>query len=98
MELSLFSKYAVPPPVVTSSEKKLTRPSERGDLLDYFVDHLNVKQRSLGKREYSVKFIAIKVGHLTTQDLYYIKSRCNDDNNWYAAFWSLIKTVDKDVD
>ena len=51
-----------------------TKGSERGELIQFFVD--NLKQRN-GKK-YAAKVVAIKLAHLKTPDLYYFRSVSND--------------------
>lgn len=71
--------------------KKQKHRTERGDLLTYFHQRIKNKQ---GK-EYRMAFIASKLAHLELQDLYFLKSTCEDAQRrgkpFGAIFWWSIK-------
>ena len=54
---------------------KKGRATERGELLKYFNEHLTNQK---GKR-FGIPFIAMKVQGLSVQDLYYLKSVCDQE-------------------
>jgi hypothetical protein len=56
------------------TQKTSKANSERAELVKYFVDNLRQKN---GK-PFSARMIAIKLSHLSVQDLYYMKSVFND--------------------
>lgn len=61
------------------------RKTERGELLKYFSEKLG----------HPIPFIATKLTGLTVEDLYYIKSHCDQEEvrgtPWGAAFNSSLK-------
>ena len=73
-------------------EKQLKkRGSERDDLIGQFIEKINSRQRLEKKKEYLASFIAYKLSHLKVKDLYYLKSICEQSDNWYQTFWGSIK-------
>ena len=65
---TLFQNYKIP-------EKK--KGSERADVISFFVENLRNKD---GKK-FPARMIAIKLSHIPTKDLYYIKSVFQDTSN-----------------
>lgn len=59
--------------------------SERGSLLEYFA----------GKLKMPIKRVAFHLTGFTVQDMYYIRSECDQAENrgiaWGAAFWNSLK-------
>lgn len=51
--------------------------SERAELIQYFVDRL----RNKDNKPFSARLIAIKLSHLSLEDLYYLKSTFQDTYN-----------------
>ena len=51
--------------------------SERAELIQYFVDRL----RNKDNKPFSARMIAIKLSHLSLEDLYYLKSTFQDTYN-----------------
>lgn len=66
---TLFQNYKIP--------EKIKHRSERGDLLNYFLE--NIKNKD-GK-SFNIKRIAFVLSHLKTPDLYYFQSVCKDVQN-----------------
>ncbi len=52
--------------------------SERGELLQYFLDGINAGRDGKRYRRLSIGFIAKKLQGLELRDLYYLKSICED--------------------
>jgi hypothetical protein len=73
------------------------RTSERGDLLEYFTAEANRERRGKYKA-LPVRFYAVKLSHLKTADLYYLKSVCEDaqrrGGSWAKCFWGSLKIKD----
>lgn len=65
--------------------------SERSDLLQKFLDVLKDKN---GK-SFRPAFVAMKLSHVQTPDLYFLLKKCEEANNFGAMFWYLIKAKDK---
>lgn len=72
-----------------------THISERGELLDYFLVKINSKVQKPYK-PFTIKRLAMRLAHIPTKDLYYMKSQMEDiigrkDTvsaiKWF--FWSL---------
>lgn len=76
------------------SEKK-SRASERGDLLKYFTDKINLERDGKKYKKVSVGYTARKLSHLTVPDMYYLKSTCNDATSrgysWSKCFFGSLK-------
>lgn len=75
---------------------KIEKPkprSERAELLSYFVE--NIKNKD--DKPFNARMIAVKLSHLSVQDLYYFKSVCKDIYNRQGQtalnkyFWWSIK-------
>lgn len=74
--------------------KDKDKKTERGELLRFFVDNIKNKK---GK-SYGFPFLAMKLSHLNTQDLYYFVSTCKDrltrqgQDTMQKYFWWSIKS------
>lgn len=76
--------------LVKPLELKVSKPkvkSERAELVKFFVDRLLNKD---GK-PFPARFIAFKLAHIPTKDLYYLQSTCNKAKSFGACFWGSIK-------
>jgi hypothetical protein len=73
---------------------KKDRRTERGELLRYFQDKINPARRATGRKPLPIAAIAVKVSHLSIQDLYFLKSTCDRAQQrgypWSAIFWKEI--------
>lgn len=95
MDIASFLKNTqISAPTVT----KKKRTSERAELIGYFIERLNTRQKELGNRPYTPAFIGMKLAHLSVFDLYYLKRICEDSKDWYKTFWGSLKPVDKRID
>lgn len=65
---------------------KKTRRTERGDLLDFFWAELNIERKRDGKKEYAKPYIAVRISHIPTKDLYYLKRICEDALDRHYSF------------
>lgn len=82
-------------------EKGKDKKTERGELLRFFVD--NIKNKN-GK-SYKFPFIAMKLSHLSINDLYYFVSACKDRLNREGQvtmqkyfWWSIKNPVNNKLD
>ncbi len=82
----VFQKYST----IKRTPVKAVR-SERAELIGYFLQRLNQRQLSEQKRPYHVRQIAVKLAHLSVKDLYFLRSICEDSDNWYRTFWGSLK-------
>ena len=51
--------------------------SERADLIGRFHTKLNAERLNTKYKPLSIKFVAVKVGHLSVSDLYFFWKQCN---------------------
>jgi hypothetical protein len=72
--------------------KKIT---ERGELLEYFHREARYDWDAKKYGELTIKRIAVKLSHLKVNDLYYLKSICEDARRrrgeWAKCFWGSLK-------
>lgn len=65
--------------------------SERGDLLSYFYEKISPTYK--GKLRMSS--LAFRTSHLQLPDLYYLKSKCDQEERrgepWAKVFWGSLK-------
>ncbi len=67
-------------------EKKGKRPTERGSLLELFTEEINSERRGTKYKPILLKFVAVKTAHLSLQDLYFLKSTCEDAKRRRQSF------------
>lgn len=70
--------------------------NERDELLEYFFDRLKGPYKQHTKRNLTMRQLAVKLAHLKkAQDLYYLKSVCEDAERrgkpFSLVFWSELK-------
>lgn len=74
---------------------KKSRATERGDLLTYFTECVNKERDGTKYKKVRIPFIATKVSHLSTADLYYLRSSCDDARRrgygWSKCFFGSLK-------
>lgn len=89
----LIKQYERPNPPLDAKKKK--RPTERGELLEFFTDKLNLTRDGKAFKKLKISRVAMLVSHLSVQDLYYLKSTCEDaqrrGNSFSKHFWWAIK-------
>jgi hypothetical protein len=75
--------------------QKKRQTSERGELLEYFHREANLEWDSKKYGQLTIKRIAVKLAHLKVNDLYYLKSTCEDARRrrgeWAKYFWGSLK-------
>jgi hypothetical protein len=76
MDASLFDKY----------KKQKSNETERGLLLTEFVSIINEERKGTKFKPTTIKLLAIKLAHIPTNDLYYMKSICTDSKNRHGSF------------
>lgn len=65
----------------------LKRPiSERRAILGEFTEHINGERGGKKYPKLAPRYIAIKVAHIPTKDLYYLMSICKDGKNRNGSF------------
>lgn len=69
---------------------KRDRSTERGDLMKYFMDRLNPYRRQDGFPPLTYPWMGRILQGLTLQDLYYLKSTCDDAKSFSKTFWWLL--------
>lgn len=74
-----------------SARSKKEKATERGELMKYFMDTLNVSRR----RDHIPPLSMPRMGRLLvaipTKDLYYLKSVCEQSKDFSKKFWWEIK-------
>lgn len=68
---------------------KIEKPkalSERSELLSLFLEEINKERKGTKYQPVTPKFLAIKLSHIPTKDLYYLKSICLDSKNRTGSF------------
>jgi hypothetical protein len=64
-----------------------TRKTERGELMRFFVRHLNYARRSDGLPPITMGRIGRILEGIPTTDLYYLQSVCSRAKNFSKKFW-----------
>ncbi len=80
MDLSSF--------VIHQSKK---HASERGELIEFFTNKLNEDRDGIKFKKLTIRGVAVKLGHLDLNDLYYLKSYCLQAKNFSSCFWWSLK-------
>jgi hypothetical protein len=80
-----------------SAKSKKDRATERGELMQYFMEKLNVARRRDGMPPLSMGRMGRMLVAIPTKDLYYLKSVCDDADKrngldaFCKKFWWEIK-------
>lgn len=73
-------------------EKNLEKiTSERQLVLKDFLDRLNPLREKAGYKSLSAKVLAIKLGHISTEDLKVFYGICKDSKSFGACFWARLR-------
>ncbi|MBI4093894.1 hypothetical protein HY417_02930 [Candidatus Kaiserbacteria bacterium] len=67
-----------------------SRATERGELMRYFCENLNVGRLRDGLPLIRMGRMGKLLEKIPTKDLYYIKRVCDDANNFSKKFWYLL--------
>lgn len=76
-----FEKRAAAQP---KGRKRLT---ERGELMKFFLRHLNVARKQDGLAPMTMAHLGVTLEQIPTKDLYYLKSVCSQAKNFSKTFW-----------
>ena len=80
----------------TLVENRLDRiASERAEMLKKFLDRLNPERIMSKRRAFDARFIAVKLAHIPTGDLYAFYQQCEKAKNFGAYFWWALKPQEK---
>ena len=77
---------------ITRYAKQKGPQSERADLVGQFTDKLNNERKGTKYKQLRPSFVAIKLSHIPTQDLYYFLKVCSQSGSFGRAFFGLLKT------
>lgn len=67
--------------------KKKSRETERGELMRYFVQHINPTRVRDGYPKITMAHMGKILEQIPTKDLYYLKRVCDDAKNFSKKFW-----------
>lgn len=67
------------------------RPSERGELLEYFTEKINAGRKGTKYKPLTLKYVAVRVAHISVPDLYHLKKICNSGKSFSQVFFGSIK-------
>lgn len=70
-----------------SRASKKERASERGELMQYFADRLNVSRVRDGYPQLTLARMGRLLVAIPTKDLYYLKSVCDKAPDFSKKFW-----------
>jgi len=68
-------------------KEKTEIKSERADLIKQFTEILDSDRIKNKYKPLGAKYYAIKMSHLSTQDLYWFLSYCKDAKNFSSTWW-----------
>lgn len=63
-----------------------SRRSERGDLIDVFYERMNAERKRQGYKEWTKSSVAYFLSIYTTQQLYFLRMKCENAKNFGATF------------
>ena len=64
--------------------------TERGELMKYFCERLNPPRRAEGYPPITLGRMGKMLEKIPTKDIYYIKSSCDQAQNFSKSFWYLL--------
>ncbi len=64
-----------------------SRKTERGELMQFFVRHLNYARQKDGHGPLTMSRMGYILEQIPTKDLYYLKSVCSQAKNFSKKFW-----------
>lgn len=70
-----------------SAASKKERATERGELMQYFADRINVARVRDGYPPLTLARMGRLLVAIPTQDLYYLKSVCDQSKDFSKKFW-----------
>lgn len=72
---------------VAEAPKGRKRLTERGELMRFFLRHLNYSRKHDGLAPMTMAHLGTVLEQIPTQDLYYLKSVCSQAKNFGKKFW-----------
>lgn len=72
---------------VAGARKGRKRLTERGELMRFFLRHLNHSRANDGLSPMTMAHLGTILEKIPTQDLYYLKSVCSQAKNFGKKFW-----------
>lgn len=72
---------------VAEAPKGRNRKTERGELMRFFLRHLNHARASDKLPPMTMAHLGTELEGIPTQDLYYLKSVCSQAKNFSKKFW-----------
>jgi hypothetical protein len=69
------------------AEGKKSRNTERGELMRFFVRHLNYSRATDGLKPLTMARMGKILQGIPTSDLYYLKTMCSKAKNFSKKFW-----------
>lgn len=63
------------------------RLTERGELMKFFLRHLNYARKQDGLAPMTMAHLGTVLEQIPTQDLYYLKSVCSKAKHFSKTFW-----------
>lgn len=64
-----------------------SRRSERGDLLDYFLEKINLSRVGTNFKPMTKSGMAYLLSVYTTEQLYHLRFKCDKASNFAKCFW-----------
>jgi hypothetical protein len=72
---------------VAEAPKGRKRLTERGELMKFFLRHINYARKQDGLPAMTMAHMGVTLEQIPTQDLYYLKSVCSKAKNFSKTFW-----------
>ena len=72
---------------VTAAPKGKKRLTERGEMMRFFLRHLNHARAQDGLAPMTMAHLGTVLEQIPTKDLYYLKSVCSQAKNFSKTFW-----------
>jgi len=76
-------------------ENKRSRRTERGDLIERFMDRINSDRDGVKYKKLTIQRIAHLLSLYKTSDLYILEKKCLDSKNYSATWWWYVKNISK---
>jgi len=65
--------------------------SERAEVIKTFLNRLNTERLGTKYKKLTAKFIAVKLGHLSLQDMHYLMKICERGDSFSKVFFGSLK-------
>lgn len=72
---------------IDQAPKGRKRLTERGELMRFFLRHLNLSRKQDGLPPMTMAHLGTVLEQIPTQDLYYLKSVCSQAKHFSKRFW-----------